>query len=44
MVELATAIKNTFEPVIQKHLFPRSELDIYVQILQQDGGNYIYEN
>jgi exosome complex component RRP41 len=37
-MELAAAIKNTFDPVIQKHLYPRSELDIYVQVLQQDGG------
>jgi exosome complex component RRP41 len=37
-MELSAAIKNTFDPVIQKHLYPRSELDIYVQILQQDGG------
>jgi len=38
IMELAAAIKNTFDPVVQKHLYPRSELDIYVQVLQQDGG------
>jgi exosome complex component RRP41 len=43
IMELSTAIKNTFDPVIQKHLYPRSELDIYVQVLQQDGGErHIY--
>lgn len=31
-------IKSTFEPVIHTHLYPRSEIDIFVQVLQQDGG------
>ena len=31
-------IKSTFEPVIQTHLYPRSQIDIYVQVLQQDGA------
>lgn len=38
ILELASAIKSTFEPVIQTHLYPRSQIDIYVQVLQQDGG------
>jgi len=38
ILELAAAIKSTFEPVIQTHLYPRSQIDIYVQVLQQDGG------
>ena len=37
-VELAAAIKNTFEPIIMTHLYPRSQIDIYVNILAQDGG------
>lgn len=37
-MEFAAAIKSTFEPVIQVHLYPRSQIDIFVQILQQDGG------
>jgi ribonuclease PH len=36
--ELAAAIKSTFEPVIHTHLFPRSQIDIFVTIEQQDGG------
>ncbi|EJD06491.1 exosome component 4 [Fomitiporia mediterranea MF3/22] len=38
VLEFAAAIKSTFEPVIQTHLYPRSEIDIFVQVLQQDGG------
>jgi exosome complex component RRP41 len=38
MLELASTIKSTFEPVIQTHLYPRSQIDIFVQIIQQDGG------
>lgn len=37
-MEFAAAIKSTFEPVIQTHLYPRSQIDIFVQVLQQDGG------
>lgn len=38
ILELAATIKSTFEPVIQTSLYPRSQIDIYVQVLQQDGG------
>lgn len=38
MLEFASLIKSTFEPVVQTHLYPRSQIDIYVQVLQQDGG------
>jgi len=36
--DFAQAIQNTFEPVVMLHLYPRSTIDIYVQVLQQDGG------
>jgi len=36
--ELAAAIKSTFEPVIQTALYPRSEICVYLQVFQQDGG------
>ncbi|KAL7412753.1 3' exoribonuclease family, domain 1-domain-containing protein [Mrakia frigida] len=36
--ELAAALKNTFEPVIQTQLYPRSEINIYVQVLSMDGA------
>ncbi|KAI0723666.1 ribosomal protein S5 domain 2-type protein [Fomitopsis betulina] len=38
ILELAATIKSTFEPVVQTALYPRSQVDIYVQVLQQDGG------
>ena len=38
MLELASTIKSTFEPVVQTSLYPRSQIDIYVHVLQQDGG------
>jgi len=38
ILELAATIKSTFEPVIQTNLYPRSQIDIFVQIFQQDGG------
>ena len=31
-------IKSTFEPVIHTQLYPRSEIDVFVQVLQQDGS------
>lgn len=35
---MAATIKSTFEPVIQTNLYPRSKIDIFVQVLQQDGS------
>ncbi|GAA5955823.1 hypothetical protein JCM3765_001863 [Sporobolomyces pararoseus] len=37
-VELAASIKNTFEPVLLLHLYPRSSIDVYLQILESDGS------
>ena len=37
-LELAATLRSTFEPVIQTHLYPRSEINVYVQVVQQDGG------
>ncbi|KAF8871766.1 ribosomal protein S5 domain 2-type protein [Infundibulicybe gibba] len=37
-LEMAATIKSTFEPVIQTNLYPRSQIDIFIQVLQQDGG------
>lgn len=36
-IEIAAAVKNTFEPVLLLHLYPRSSIDIYLQILENDG-------
>ncbi|EPQ29560.1 uncharacterized protein PFL1_02779 [Pseudozyma flocculosa PF-1] len=38
LVEFASSVKSTFEPVIHTHLYPRSQIDIFIQVLQQDGG------
>ncbi|EAU89296.2 exosome component 4 [Coprinopsis cinerea okayama7 len=38
ILEFAATIKSTFEPVVRTSLYPRSQIDIYIQILQQDGG------
>ncbi|KAJ8072600.1 Exosome non-catalytic core component [Marasmius tenuissimus] len=38
ILELTQTLKSTFEPVIQTSLYPRAQIDIYVQVLQQDGG------
>lgn len=35
---MSSVIKSTFEPVIQTSIYPRSQIDIFVQVLQQDGG------
>ncbi|KAI8920052.1 hypothetical protein PhCBS80983_g05456 [Powellomyces hirtus] len=38
LLEISSMIKQTFETVIITTTFPRSEIDIYLQILQIDGG------
>ncbi|KAL7749062.1 Exosome non-catalytic core component [Sorochytrium milnesiophthora] len=37
-LEIASQIRDTFESVIKTDLYPRSTIDIYLQILQADGG------
>jgi len=37
-LEFAANIKSTFEPVIQTHLYPRTEISINIQVLQSDGS------
>ena len=31
-------LQKTFEAAIMRHLYPRSQIDIYVEVLQADGG------
>lgn len=38
ILEIASAVKQTFEPIIMTELYARSQIDIYLQILQFDGG------
>lgn len=35
---MASFVKQTFEPVVITTLYPRSQIDIYLQIIQHDGG------
>ncbi|KAI7858382.1 Exosc4 protein [Circinella umbellata] len=37
-LEMATFIRQTFEPVILTKQLPKSQIDIYLQIFQHDGG------
>ena len=39
-VEISLALKQTFEAVIMRELYPHSKIDIYVQVLQSDGGEW----
>ncbi|TKY61294.1 Exosome complex component RRP41 [Spatholobus suberectus] len=36
--EISLVIRQTMEACILTHLLPRSQIDIYVQVLQADGG------
>jgi exosome complex component RRP41 len=36
--EISRIIQNTFASVIQTHIFPRTQIDIFIQVLQSDGG------
>ena len=37
-LEITMALKQTFESVIMTHLYPRSQIDIFVPVIQADGG------
>ena len=41
LVEWGSAIRSTFESVVHTHLYPRSQIDIVVHVLQQDGGTCV---
>ena len=38
--EMTQHLKQTFEATIKTELYPRSQIDIFVEVLQADGGNY----
>ncbi|KAI0216701.1 Exosome non-catalytic core component, partial [Massospora cicadina] len=38
LLELAQSVKQTFEPIVLTQLSSRSQIDIYLQVLQNDGG------
>lgn len=37
-VEISQALRQTFEAAVLTELFPQSRIDVYVQVLQSDGG------
>lgn len=37
-VEAATALRRAFESVVEAKLYPRSVIEVKVQVLQSDGG------
>ena len=37
--DISLTLQKTFETAIMTELYPRSQIDIYVQALQSDGGN-----
>eukprot|EP01087_Luapelamoeba_hula_P003614 TRINITY_DN1340_c0_g1_i1.p1 TRINITY_DN1340_c0_g1~~TRINITY_DN1340_c0_g1_i1.p1 ORF type:complete len:248 (+),score=34.00 TRINITY_DN1340_c0_g1_i1:131-874(+) len=37
-MEISLVIRNTFEAAIMTKLYPRSQIDIHIQIIQADGG------
>lgn len=38
--EMSSHLKQTYEAAIKTELYPRSQIDIFVEVLQADGGNY----
>ena len=37
-VDIAAAVRRTFEPVVQTQLYPRSQIEVSLTLLQADGG------
>ncbi len=40
-IELSMVIRNSLEPVIMTELFPRTVIDIFIEVLQADGGTRV---
>ncbi|MBO3839308.1 MAG: exosome complex exonuclease Rrp41 [Thermoproteota archaeon] len=37
-IELSMIIRNALEPLVMTYLFPRTVIDIFIEVLQADGG------
>ncbi len=37
-IELSKVIREAFEDIVLTHLFPRTAIDIFIEVLQADGG------
>ena len=40
--EISLALRQTFEEAVQTQLYPRSQIDISVLVLEQDGGRHSF--
>jgi len=38
LVELALAVQRVFEAVVVTELYPRTQIDIFIHVLEEDGG------
>lgn len=38
--EMSVHLRQTFEAAVRTELYPRSQIDIFVEVLQADGGHY----
>lgn len=43
LLEIGAAVRQTFEPVIMTHLYPRSEIAIHIQVISADGGLFDHQ-
>ena len=37
--EISNSLKRTFELALMTEMYPMSKIDVFVQVLQSDGGN-----
>ena len=37
--EISISLKRTFELALMTEMYPMSKIDVFVQVLQSDGGN-----
>lgn len=40
-IELSMVIRNSLEPIVMTELFPRTVIDIFIEVLQADGGTRV---
>ncbi len=40
-IEISKVIREAFEPVILTHLFPKSQIEVYIEVLQAEGGSRV---
>jgi len=40
-IEISKVIREAFEPVVMTNLFPRSQIEVYIEVLQAEGGTRV---